>query len=158
MPQSLCVDYMNEIITKGPDDTFNLGREFSSQLKSGDVVAFYGSLGTGKTCFIKGICDGLEVKETVISPSFTIINEYNGIFKVYHIDFYRISSIIELQEIGFEDILYDKGICLIEWADKVENVLPENRISVIMDFINEKNSWRRVQIKYNDNSRNRNLK
>ncbi len=149
---------MNEIITKGPDETYNLGKEFSSQLKSGDVVAFYGGLGTGKTCFIKGICDGLEVKETAISPSFTIINEYNGIFKIYHIDFYRISSVIELQEIGFEDILYDKGICLIEWADKVENVLPENRISVVIDFISENNSWRRVQIKYNDNSRNRNLK
>lgn len=149
---------MNEIITKGPDETYNLGKEFSSQLKSGDVVAFYGSLGTGKTCFIKGICDGLEVKETAISPSFTIINEYNGIFKIYHIDFYRILSVIELQEIGFEDILYDKGICLIEWADKVENVLPENRISVVIDFISENNSWRRVQIKYNDNSRNRNLK
>ena len=149
---------MNEIITKGPEDTFNLGKEFSSQLKSGDVVAFYGSLGTGKTCFIKGICDGLEIKETAISPSFTIINEYNGIFKVYHIDFFRISSVIELQEIGFEDILYDKGICLIEWADKTENVLPENRISVIIDFVNENNSWRKVQINYNDNSRNRNFK
>ena len=150
---NLCVNTMNEIITKGPDETYNLGKRFSAQLKSGDIVAFYGSLGAGKTCFIKGICDGLEVKETAISPSFTIINEYNGIFKIYHIDFYRISSVSELHEIGFEDMLYDKGICLIEWADKVENVLPENRISITLDFIKDNNSWRRVQIEHNDNSR-----
>lgn len=148
---------MTEIITKSPEQTSVLGREFSKQLKKGDIVAFIGGLGSGKTCFIKGICEGLAVKEMPVSPSFTIINEYNGIFKVYHIDLYRILSSAELFEIGFENILYDDGVCLIEWADKINNILPEKRISVNIDFVVDKNSWRKIQILSNDNSGNRNV-
>ncbi|NVM03100.1 MAG: tRNA (adenosine(37)-N6)-threonylcarbamoyltransferase complex ATPase subunit type 1 TsaE [Candidatus Helarchaeota archaeon] len=137
---------MFETITQKPLQTYNLGIELSKKLKIGDVVAFYGGLGVGKTCFIKGICRGLGVKDNVISPSFTIINEYIGNFKVYHIDFYRIEKIDELRELGLEEYLYDDGICLIEWADKVEFLLPQNRINIKMDFINGKKSWRKVRI------------
>jgi tRNA threonylcarbamoyladenosine biosynthesis protein TsaE len=137
---------MTEIITKKPVETFLLGKRFSKQLKIGDVVCFYGGLGTGKTCFIQGVCKGLGIKNNVISPSFTIINEYSGDFIIYHIDFYRIEKIGELKELGFEEYLYNNGICLIEWADKVESFLPPNKIIVRMEFVKDKNNWRRIRI------------
>jgi len=137
---------MIEIITKKPLQTYNLGIDFSKKLKAGDVVAFYGGLGVGKTCFIKGICRGLGIKDDVISPSFTIVNEYTGDLKIYHIDFYRIEKVNELREIGIEEYLYNGGICLIEWADKVEFLLPPNKIDIKIDFIKIKKCWRRVRI------------
>jgi len=137
---------MIEIITKKPLQTYNLGVDFSKKLKAGDVVAFYGGLGVGKTYFIKGICRGLGVKDNVLSPSFTIINEYTGDLKIYHIDFYRIEKVNELREIGIEEYLYNSGICLIEWADKVESLLPQNKIDIKIDFIKSKKCWRRVRI------------
>lgn len=137
---------MIEIITKKPLQTYNLGVDFSRKLKAGDVVAFYGGLGVGKTYFIKGICRGLGIKDNVISPSFTIINEYTGNLKIYHIDFYRIEKVDELREIGIEEYLYNGGICLIEWADKVEFLLPPNKIDIKIDFIKSKKCWRRVRI------------
>lgn len=110
-----------------------LGEEFAkTKLKPGDVVALIGELGSGKTRFIKGICSGLGVTEHVSSPSFTIVNEYaskNG--KIFHFDFYRIASISELKEIGFYDYVYNEGICVIEWADRVMDLLPPNRYDVL---------------------------
>ena len=94
---------MIEIISKKSSDTFKLGKEFSEKLKRGDIVAFYGGLGVGKTVFIKGICKGLGVNNDVISPTFTIINEYNAGIKIFHIDFYRIDEVNELSELGIEE-------------------------------------------------------
>jgi len=85
-------------------------------------------------------------RDNVISPSFTIINEYTGNLKIYHIDFYRIEKVNELREIGIEEYLYNSGICLIEWADKVEFLLPQNKIDIKIDFIKSKKCWRRVRI------------
>ena len=133
-------------ITKKPSETYNLGVKFSKGLKRGDIIAFYGGLGAGKTHLIKGICKGLNVKNDVISPSFTIVNEYDADFKIYHIDFYRIETIDELGELGFEEYLYDDGICLIEWADKVEALLPERKIDVKMEFMEGLKNWRKVSI------------
>ena len=121
---------MIEAVSKSPHQTFNLGKELSKNLKAGDVVAFYGDLGVGKTHFIKGVCRGLHVKETVVSPSFSIVNEYVGDYKVYHIDFYRIEKNNEIMELGIEEYLYNDGICLIEWAGRIESFLPKKRINV----------------------------
>ena len=137
---------MIEKITKKPSETFNLGVEFSRQLKVRDIVGFYGELGVGKTCFIKGVCKGLGVKGDVISPSFTIINEYKGDFRIYHLDFYRIEKVDDLRELGFEEYLYDDGICLIEWADRVDFLLPPEKIKVEMEFVKGEKNWRRVGI------------
>jgi len=119
--------------TNGEQETIDLGASFAkTKLKLGDVVALIGELGSGKTRFIKGICSGLGVSEHVSSPSFTIVNEYtSNIGKIFHFDFYRIASPSELSEIGFDDYIYDEGICLIEWANRVKDLLPSNRYDVL---------------------------
>ncbi len=137
---------MIEIISKKSSDTFKLGKEFSKKLKKGDIVAFYGGLGVGKTVFIKGVCKGLGINNDVVSPTFTIINEYTSNIKVFHIDFYRVDEISELSELGVEEYLYNNGICLIEWAEKIEVLLPEIKVDVKMDFVSGKNNWRRIRI------------
>jgi tRNA threonylcarbamoyladenosine biosynthesis protein TsaE len=94
-------------------------------------VAAFGTLGSGKTRFIQGICGGLRVGAHVVSPTFTIVNEYDGErVKVYHFDFYRVESLREITDIGFEDYLEGDGICLIEWAEKAQALLPPRRYEV----------------------------
>jgi len=101
----------------------------------GNIVAMYGDLGAGKTRFLKGVCAGLGVQEHVTSPTFTIVNEYQGLgLTVYHFDFYRIDSLAEMQEIGFEDYLTGDGVCLIEWADRIAELLPPNRYDVYLQL------------------------
>lgn len=132
---------MSRVITHSEDETKNLGKHFARrQLTIGDVVALYGELGTGKTCFIKGICQGFGVSEHVASPTFTIVNEYafpGG--KVFHFDFYRINSTAEIRDIGFEEYLDNDGICVIEWADRAKEFLPAHRFDVHLALgVNEK--------------------
>ncbi len=110
--------------TNSEEETISLGFKMAQRLRKGDVVAFTGDLGAGKTEFIKGICSYFKVDEIVTSPTFTIINQYNGTvlnsdISIYHLDLYRIKSIDELIEIGFDDCInYEESIKLIEWADK----------------------------------------
>ncbi len=132
-------------ISNSIDETLKIARDFSSKLKNGDVVALIGNLGTGKTIFVKGICEGLKANQNPLSPTFSIINEYLGKFKIYHFDFYRIKDIEELYDIGYEDYFNNDGICLIEWADLFENLLPENHYRVLIDF-GENDSQRKITI------------
>ena len=123
---------MAKFFTHSEDETVRLGRDFAvKSLKIGDVVALHGELGTGKTRFVKGICQGLGVQEHVASPTFTIVNEYHfpgG--KLFHFDFYRVNSVAEILDIGFEEYLHREGICVIEWVDRAKDVLPDSRIDV----------------------------
>lgn len=122
---------METIVTQSEDETILAGEKFSERLDPGDVVALIGDLGSGKTRFAKGISKGLGVQETVASPTFTIINEHHsGKIPVYHFDFYRLKSITELDEIGFEEYLYGNGVCLLEWADMIQSKLPEKRFDI----------------------------
>jgi tRNA threonylcarbamoyladenosine biosynthesis protein TsaE len=122
---------ISKIITHSEIETIGLGREFSLSIRSGTTVALSGDLGTGKTRFVKGVCEGLGVREHVASPTFTIVNEYSGsTLKVYHFDFYRINSAAELDEIGFEEYIEGGGVCLIEWADRVREILPPQRFDL----------------------------
>ena len=117
--------------TYSEDETILAGIKFAKRLTSGSVVALFGDLGTGKTRFIKGICNGLGVQEHVASPTFTIVNEYTcNTVKIFHFDFYRIKSVIEIKEIGFDEYIYNDGVCVIEWADRVQELLPLNRFDV----------------------------
>ena len=118
--------------TRNEDETIRYGEEFSRSLRPGDVVALRGDLGSGKTRFIKGICKGLGVTDHVASPTFTIVNEYHaGTLVIYHFDFYRIQSSVEIRDIGLEEYLSSTGaICLIEWADRAEGFLPPHRYDV----------------------------
>ena len=122
---------MKKFISHGEEETINLGLDFARSLKPGDVVALFGNLGSGKTKFVQGICKGLGVHEHVASPTFTIVNEYRvRDMNIYHLDFYRIKSLAEIRDIGFEEYLYGNGICLIEWAEKGEPLLPAHRYDV----------------------------
>jgi len=122
------------IITKSPEETKNLGKEISKIIKPGDLLAFYGELGAGKTCFIQGISLGLEVKDYVTSPSFTIINEYQGKIPIYHFDLFRFDNAEEILELGYEEYFYGEGLIVIEWAEKIERFLPKEHLKIDIKF------------------------
>lgn len=128
--------------TRSAEETMALGAEFSARLAAGSVVACTGPLGAGKTHFIKGICRGLGVAAHVASPTFTIINEYEaperGV-RICHVDCYRIASAPELRETGFEEYLGGDWICLIEWPERVEAILPARRFNVRLAAGSEEN-------------------
>jgi tRNA threonylcarbamoyladenosine biosynthesis protein TsaE len=130
--------------TKNSKATIELGQKLGALLIKGSIVGFFGNLGSGKTTMIKGVTQGLGVKELVKSPSFVVVTEYQGKLPVYHIDLYRIIKLNELTEIGFEQYLYGDGVSLIEWADRAENLLPENTIKVNIEIINQ--NQRRITI------------
>lgn len=121
------------IVTNSSEETLTFAARMAKYLESGDVIALYGDLGSGKTCFTQGVCRGLGVHEPVTSPTFTLINEYSNSMMIYHFDFYRIGSEDEIYGLGYEEYFYGNGICLIEWADRVHNFLPANRIEIYME-------------------------
>jgi tRNA threonylcarbamoyladenosine biosynthesis protein TsaE len=122
--------------THGPDETLALGRYLGNLVEVGDVVALIGDLGAGKTCLVKGIARGLDVPESsyVRSPSFMILNMYPGRCTLHHLDLYRIHSPVELEDLGYREIFYGEGVTVIEWADKIESLLPEEHLRVRLDF------------------------
>ena len=134
---------IQEYISGSSEDTFNIGREFAGQLKPGDTVALNGVLGAGKTVFVKGIAAGLNIPDMVTSPTFTIVKEYSGDVKLYHFDVYRITSEEEMEETGYYECLED-GICIIEWAELIENILPEKCIRIMIEHTGD--STRRITI------------
>ena len=136
----------NTHVTHSITETRRLGKALAQELVHGTVVSLTGGLGSGKTCLVQGICSGLGVHQPVTSPTFTIINEYTGRLPVYHIDFYRINTIDEAYETGLEEYLYGHGICLIEWADKVESLLPQQRIDIHMEHDTKHRNWRTITI------------
>ena len=111
-------------------DTIKFGEKFGKLLISGDIIFLNGDLGAGKTTLSKSIGEGLGVQEYITSPTFTLINEYEGRLPLYHFDLYRLDSCEELEELGVEDYFYGNGVCLIEWAEKFSEDLPENRLEV----------------------------
>src|SRR6056297_3007378 len=114
-----------ELVTNGPKETIEAGRLFGLQLRGGEVVCVYGTLGTGKTHFIKGVSEGCEVEDSlhVNSPTFAIVNEYYGRLNLFHIDAYRLGSVREFEMLGFDDFCGAGSVVLIEWADKIDSVL-----------------------------------
>ena len=122
------------IETRTPEETFEIGRKIGQSARPGQVYSLTGDLGVGKTVFTQGVADGLEIYEPICSPTFTIIQEYDsGRFPFYHFDVYRIGDIEEMEEIGYDDYFFGRGICLIEWADLIEEILPENLIRVMIE-------------------------
>lgn len=128
------------VITERPEDTSLLGYLFASCLDEGDVVALRGELGTGKTCFTKGVARGLQVPEgyVVASPSFTIVNEYPGRLILYHLDVYRLSDEGDLASIGYEEYFYGGGVTIVEWADKVKDLIPPDAFVVDFFYVDDK--------------------
>ena len=116
------------------EETLALGREMAAACGAGAVIALVGDLGVGKTVFAKGFADGLGIMEPVTSPTFTIVCEYReGRLPLYHFDVYRLEDVEELFEIGWEEYLYGDGVCLIEWADRIAEELPEETVVVMIE-------------------------
>ncbi len=117
---------MRKLILKNEDETRAFGLELGASLRKGDIVALIGDLGTGKTALTKYIAEGLGIRETITSPTFTIVQEYRqGRLPLYHFDVYRIGDPEEMYELGYEEYFYGDGVCIIEWADLIEELLPE---------------------------------
>lgn len=128
---------MKEAESFRPEDTFALGKAIGEGAKAGEVYTLIGDLGVGKTVFTQGLAAGLGIKEPVNSPTFTIVQIYEeGRLPFYHFDVYRIGDISEMDEIGYEDCFYGQGVCLIEWADLIEEILPEKymQITILKDL------------------------
>lgn len=125
------------IETNSSEETFHCGCRLADVLESGDVVALYGDLGSGKTVFVKGICAGLDVTGDVTSPTFTLIQEYSGRVPVFHFDFYRMESVAEIEDLDLDRYFDAQGVSLIEWAERGESLLPEKRISVTIQRVAE---------------------
>lgn len=133
------------------EDTFEIGRALAEQCRAGDVILLDGELGVGKTVFTKGFGKGLGIDEPISSPTFTIMQIYEeGRLPLYHFDVYRIADIEEMDEIGYEDYFYGTGVCLIEWATLIQDLIPEQAISIRIEKDLEKGfDYRRIIIEGN---------
>lgn len=127
----------SKFISNAVEETFEIGKKLSEQLKPGDVVLVEGSLGAGKSVLIRGLAYGLGVEEDLPSPTFTLVNEYNAKFKIYHFDLYRVNDPYELYEIGFEDYVYSKAVSFIEWPSKAGDLIPEDSIFININLNGE---------------------
>ncbi len=120
--------------TMSPKETFELGRKIGLEAKAGEIICLDGDLGVGKTVFTQGFAKGLGIDEAVNSPTFTIIQEYDeGRLPLYHFDVYRIGNPEEMYEIGYEDYFYGQGVCLIEWAKLIEELIPDEAKIVLIE-------------------------
>jgi len=134
--------------SESADETFSLGRKFGSLCRPGDIILLNGELGVGKTVFSKGFGEGLGIREPISSPTFTLVQIYEeGRIPLYHFDVYRIADVWEMDEIGYEDYFFGNGVCLIEWAVRIKELLPEEAISVTIEKDLEKGfDYRRIMI------------
>ena len=131
-----------------PDDTEKLGCCLGNIIKAGSVICLTGDLGVGKTEFVKGFAKGVGVGDYVTSPTFTIINEYSGRMPVYHFDVYRINSVDEMYETGYEEYFFGEGVSIIEWADLIAEIIPEENITVhISKDLSEGLNFRSIDMK-----------
>lgn len=140
---------IQEYETFSPEETFAIGERFGREAKPGQVLALTGDLGVGKTLFTQGLAKGLGIEGPVSSPTFTIVQVYEtGRIPFYHFDVYRIADPEEMDEIGFDDYVYGEGICLIEWAELIEDILPENCTRITIEKNLEKGfDYRIIKVK-----------
>ncbi|MFQ7473489.1 MAG: tRNA (adenosine(37)-N6)-threonylcarbamoyltransferase complex ATPase subunit type 1 TsaE [Anaerovoracaceae bacterium] len=123
------------ISIKNENESREFGIKLGREASAGDVIALIGNLGTGKTTLTKAIAEGLDVKDVITSPTFTIVKEYrSGNIPLYHFDVYRIGDIDEMYELGYEEYFFGDGICVIEWADMIEELLPDNAKIIRIEY------------------------
>jgi tRNA threonylcarbamoyladenosine biosynthesis protein TsaE len=124
-----------EIISSSPQETEHIGSLLGKMLVRGDIIALSGELGSGKTTLVKGLAQGMGVdREEVVSPSFTLVNEYEGSLPFFHIDLYRLGDERDLREIGYEEYLGEAGVAVIEWADRVRNAIPHESLWITLQY------------------------
>ena len=137
---------MIEYISHNETETEKIGESLAARLRAGDVIAYRGGLGTGKTAFTRGLAKGLGCGGRVTSPTFTIVNEYEGSIPLFHFDMYRLGGEEELFDIGWEDYLGRGGVCAVEWSERVEEALPEEAVTVAIARHPEREEWRIITI------------
>lgn len=137
------------IETKSPEQTFEIGKSLGKRAKAGQVYTLTGEMGVGKTLFTQGFAAGMGIEEPVSSPTFTIVQVYEGgTLPFYHFDVYRIGDIEEMYEVGFEEYVMGEGVSLIEWADLIKEILPEKRTEICIEKNLEQGfEYRKITIK-----------
>jgi tRNA threonylcarbamoyladenosine biosynthesis protein TsaE len=137
-----------EIISKSPSQTRKIGEKIGKLLRKGDIVGLTGKLGGGKTTIIQGIARSLGVrnKQYVRSPSFVLVHEYRGKMPVYHIDLYRLSG-KEIADLGYEEYLFGEGVCMIEWVEKIRDLLPKKWLHINLGVLPKDNNIRKIKFK-----------
>lgn len=141
------------ITTNSAEQTQTFGQRLAASLAPGDVICLWGELGTGKTTLTQGICRGLQSKETAVSPSYGLIHEYQGICDIYHLDLYRLDNSAQAEEIGITDYLYGQGISILEWPERIRDILPSQRLDIQitrLDQLTRKIEARTSGDKWND--------
>lgn len=143
------MEHITIIESFSAEDTLELGRKMGQEAQPGEVYTLIGDLGVGKTVFTQGIAEGLEIDEAICSPTFTIVQVYEeGRMPFYHFDVYRIGDVEEMDEIGYEDYIYGEGLCMIEWANLIEEILPAKRKEITIEKDLEKGfDYRKITIK-----------
>lgn len=126
---------MAVFISHSAEETINFAKDYARTLKGGDVVLLNGDMGAGKTVFAKGVALGLGIEEEILSPTYAYMNDYDG--KLYHYDCYRFSSGVQAEALGLCDYFYGNGVCLVEWAENISDVLPESCKNVTINKISE---------------------
>ena len=134
-----------ELASRSPEETQKLGKRLGELALPGDVFLLVGGLGTGKTCLTQGIAWGLGIKEYTMSPTFVIVRELYGRLPLYHIDLYRLDHIEEIVDLGLDDYIYGKGVCVVEWAEKGLSILPAEYLLVEISYLSD--IERRFQLK-----------
>ena len=136
---------VQKIISKSPEETIKLGMQLAKNFKVGDIVCLVGDLGTGKTTLIQGIAQGLKIKKTKVnSPTFVLMNVYYGKFTLYHLDLYRLADAGDINSIGYEEFLYGDGVAVVEWADRLGSLLPEEYLQINLNH--KKLNEREIQL------------
>lgn len=139
-----------EFIVDSIDKTLNIGFQIGTLANSGDIICLIGDLGTGKTHITKGIAKGLGIDDHITSPTFTIVNEYVGSnHKLYHFDVYRVNDPDEIEAIGFDEYIFDDAVSIIEWANYIEDLIPEDHMRINIEKISDKgDNFRKITINY----------
>jgi tRNA threonylcarbamoyladenosine biosynthesis protein TsaE len=126
-----------KLVTHCAEQTQKFGTSIGKLAEPGDIFLLIGELGAGKTCLTQGIAYGLDIQEYTLSPSFVIMRELHGRLPLYHMDFYRLDNIAEISDLGLDDYLFGKGVCVIEWANKGLTVLPEDHLLINIDYLSD---------------------
>jgi tRNA threonylcarbamoyladenosine biosynthesis protein TsaE len=138
-------DFPIELVTESPDETFDIGRRIAALLLPGSIIALNGVLGSGKTYLTKGIAFGLGINENITSPTYTIINEYEAPCAFYHIDAYRLNGDKDFEDIGGNEIIESGCICVIEWSDKIQKSIPEEKIAIHLEITGHSSRLIRIE-------------
>ena len=138
-----------KLTAESVEETIIIGEKLGSLVNSGDIVCLTGDLGTGKTHFVKGFAKGLNIEEYITSPTFTIVNEYQGRLKLYHFDVYRVDDPDEIYAIGFDEYIFSSAVSIIEWSNLIQELIPEESIRINIVKVPEKgDNYREIEISY----------